>query len=1640
MKKAKKLTALLCSLAMAASLWVLPVSAEISAEPVIDVTFDSGGDAYMLSDAELVEGRDGNAIQTSEASGSYATINDVSALESLTGDFTFSVWCYPTSSNIWWSRLYDIGDSDLNYIFLASSLGNNLPRFAMKINGIEQSFDSTKPLDINEWNNVTVTRENGTSKMYINGILSGTSTAITYDPSDIPTGQNYLGNSQFDADAEFDGMIDDFKVYASALTEAEVQELAAEAYERELSIITNQHDRYYIDVNFYEGDTEVYQTSSGNALTANVNIRNYTTQSAELSVKLLNGETELDSDSLSLAMTQEETVQLSAQVPEGTQQLQVTVSDNHGVSYDAAFIDVTDSRVEFPPASPEDSDETTFGAHDPTIFRDPAGGKYWAYSSHNLVYESDDLVNWTEHDYTTTNTSGNPVITVPESAKEFIEANYGDTVVVNGTYWAPDLLYVEDDEYPYWFYLSVSCFFDNNGNGIENSGEGGGQNSVIALVKAKSPGLWDGEYQDYGVVLASKPGYNTNAIDANIYTENGINYFIWGSFWRGIHGAVLDDDGRIEGIDYTSDATILSSSANNFGSRLFATPGGHMGPEGPYTINNSDNDYTYMFTSYGWLGTNYNCRIARTGMDMSDIIGSISCHTRFTDASGNQVGTAYAQQSNVSLPWGYKMIGSYKIGDGITYYGNGHNSVLHDDDGNWYYVQHSRKVADAAAYLQVRKMLWTEDGWPVVSPVVYAGEREQAVTETMLYGTWDIVSVGTTLYDTGVTAANQQGAYRGADMPVESYDITLKPDKTFEKGTWSFDGDHTVTLSFTSDGNASENEYFSAGDEMTLFVLPGYDKDARRSVLTVTGVNRDFTAGSGTGTNTDYIANFGIKASAMAEITAPAAIETTPTVIEKSENGNPELGFDADGNMLYGGDPAATVVGDTVYLVAGHDTSTNDAYNIPEWVMYSSKDMKNWTYHGPIMSASDISWSNDDTSAWASQMVEHNGKYYLYYCTWDKTSSAKQSIGVAVADSPTGPYTDIGEPLVKGTLTSTGETSNWNDIDPTVWVETIDGVEHRYLAWGNGIYYMCELNEDMISVADTNGSGGLDEGDIKTQYIANGETAFTEAPWLYKRDGKYYTFYAAGWREAMAYAVSDDLSDNTWLYGGIIMPPTATSNTNHPSVIDFNGKTYFIYHNGMLPNGSGYRRSICIQELSFDEDGNVLPLTEMSTGLDGTPTTIIDRSGGYIAHEEFTNSYADSDYPINRPVTVSASEDALNTAWEIVPGLADPSNENYVSIQSVNKPGLYIGVINNNVVLTQDSTGAMGDILTFKTVEALDGGDGVSFESVSSSGVFLTSDNGTLTVSYGRNPEAASFTVGGEVSPTPVPTPAPTPAQVPDADNSFEGLPDTIAVLGATAGFYATDGAYLYVGPRNGGGDNETGWFTEAAGVTGDAIVLASDRWANNSRGARIGFTTPYLLSGASAELKISVNVANGKLHYNDSTADDTNAIDITQYFTTDKYNTLRITIENNKGTFTRIFYVDGEEILRDSGTAFPVFWGTLTDSNNNQTKTYFDNLSIRYNAPAVIEPLAATVSDVSRTDSSVAFTLNDAAVFGEVDAIVAQYDADGALVGVNKASVTVTDDEQIVSVDYEQAEGAVSYKLYVWYDMMSAAAAVDIE
>ena len=496
--------------------------------------------------------------------------------------------------------------------------------------------------------------------------------------------------------------------------------------------------------------------------------------------------------------------------------------------------------------------------------------------------------------------------------------------------------------------------------------------------------------------------------------------------------------------------------------------------------------------------------------------------------------------------------------------------------------------------------------------------------------------------------------------------------------------------------------------------------------------------------------------------------------VAKSRYTNPIGGYDNNGKLTYGGDPAAMVDGDTVYLYTGHDVATGDSYVIDGWICYSTKDLLNWKYEGEIMSSKDISWANVADSAWAAQTVKHNGKYYFYYCTWDKTAKAsskikagEQSIGVAVSDSPTGPFKDLGKPIVSGEVTDFGtESSEWNDIDPTVWIEKDDkGEEHRYLAWGNGNYYICELNDDMISVKDQNGDGKITGGtSTKTADVIQktSVTSYTEAPWLYRRQdangnyyGQYYLFYASGWREGMSYATTDDLLNGEWSEGKEIARPNVTSNTNHMAVIDFKGKTYFIYHNGALAGGNGYRRVANITELKFNEDGSIDEVPETTAGIAGTTTKIYTKAGaGVLAHENFLNSFDDADYPYeNVYVGAMGYSDVKDAQWVLTDGKSDKTKPAYVSIQSENKLGLYLTVNDNGkVTLNQDSTGTdeMAKRQTFRSVKALDGSeDGVSFESVYKPGQYLTIVNNALKITDGTDKAAATFVVG-ENSETPV--------------------------------------------------------------------------------------------------------------------------------------------------------------------------------------------------------------------------------------------------------------------------------------------------
>lgn len=1648
--KLKKLISTLSAISLLAGcMTAVPVFAA-NAEPVISITFDDGSGGYELNGgAALVAGRSGKALSLSGSDGCYAELTDAaSALKNISGDFAISVWVNPSSIQTW-ARVFDLGTGTDVYTFLTPSAGSH-PRFALK-NSSEQIFDSDADFVTGTWQNAVISRSGNTTTFWLDGYKTGSTTGISYKFSELDEfTQCYLGKSQW-SDPYFNGLIDDFEVYDRALSEDEIQTIAAEAYTAKRNAKIYENNCIIFDTHFYQDKKELFsyetaattpdevayhgeinQTSANvtlynansaiasdlSAITAeyntdgtlrNVSLKQFadneitaekhsftmplnggdtakvfvwykmkplpvfsadteaapvrivssiendttTVSNVKLTAYAVEGDTETalsESESISLASLESRDIAMTINVPATADKIVVKADTGDDETFDTATLYC---GISAPVAAPADSDSTTNGAHDPSIVKFPNDDTYYVYSSHHLLFTSEDLINWKKYDFTNINAA-----TMSPKSNTFINNNYKNTTM-NGTYWAPDVIYVpdRDAEHPYWMYISLSC-------GL------GGMNSVISLVKSNNPLFWadaSSDIIDAGVVFATKDNNSnkTNSIDANIYVDtDGTEYFIWGSFWGGIQAAKLRNDGFVEGLDYSSDTALLNS-CKNFGTSVFTQKRGVAGPEGGWMINHGD--YRYVFGSYAWLGSNYNTRVVRSPLSTS--FGT-DTDTQMLDANGVVMGKEYSRSSGSVKPseiTGYKLIGSYRLGDGSdkltendvnswyypresgdahVYYGPGHNSVINVGDET-FYVSHTRKDAvEGAATLQVRKALFTADGWPVVSPVTYAGEVEQKLPVEMLLGTYDLASVGVTKFAPGDSDAinenfTNHSGNRNYDLPIISSKVTLNSDGTMADGlgTWTFDGDHTITLTFAKDGDTAKDEYYKSGDVMTLYALYGYDKDEAEPVIALTG------------TDQKHITQLAKKSMAQVYRTQSATITSEAISIEKSAGGNPELGFDTDGNILYAGDPAATVIGDTVYLICGHDTAEKEEYEMPEWVLYTSKNMTDWEYKGSVMKATDISWRSNNTSAWASQMTEYNGKYYLYFCTWDKTSSGKQSIGVAVADKPEGPYSDaLGKPLVAGTFT-TPESSGWNDIDPTVLIDTVDGVEHRYLAWGNGKYYICELNEDMTSVKDIDDDGQIImHKDIKERTIKSmGGGVYTEAPWLYKRDNKYYLFYAMNWREEMAYAMTNDPFNGRYDFKQIIMPPTATSNTNHPSVIDFNGKTYFIYHNGMLPHGSGFRRSVCIDELNFDENGYVYPVTETSIGLTGTASTLKSASGMYVGHSEFTNSLADNAYPISAALTATNSENGYNTAWEIMPAKAAPSGENadnYVSLQSVNKPGLYIASTGSGVTLTQDTYGTSGNVMTFKTVKGLDGKDNsVSFESVSDENKYLTVLGTGMTLSYGTSPEDCSFVIDKA---TQKDTPAisiadiePEPEPDPDIKQDFNSLSEgrlTFLNTVATPPYKAINGIALHISSRGSGADYAQNFSIQSGGRTGNALVLNAGSYQSSSRGPRMEITTPAIPNGytARAELWVKQGKDGSELRYNDSISSETGTN--IPGLSTD-WQKLTIAITNDNDSFTRTISLGDTVVGSDFFATFPVLWGT-TENKTGQS-IYFDDLSI---------------------------------------------------------------------------------------------------
>ena len=278
--------------------------------------------------------------------------------------------------------------------------------------------------------------------------------------------------------------------------------------------------------------------------------------------------------------------------------------------------------------------------------------------------------------------------------------------------------------------------------------------------------------------------------------------------------------------------------------------------------------------------------------------------------------------------------------------------------------------------------------------------------------------------------------------------------------------------------------------------------------------------------------------------------------------------FNAHANMpvvqtRFTADPAPVVINNKVYLYTTHDEDGARGFQMFDWLLYVSDDMVNWQDYGPVASLDNFKYFDGKNGAWAEQVVEANGAYYMY------CPIHGHGIGVLMSETPYGPFFDpIGEPLV-------WQKEHWNDIDPTVLVDD-DG--QAYMYWGNPEVYSVKLGKDMISLA-----GPI----VKHPKIED----YQEGPWIWKHDGHYYLAFASTCcPEGIGYAMSDS-PEGPWEYKGHIMDHTVRTRGNHPGIIEYKGKSYVFGLNYDIMHLKTFahaeQRSVSVAEMHYNEDGTI---------------------------------------------------------------------------------------------------------------------------------------------------------------------------------------------------------------------------------------------------------------------------------------------------------------------------------------------------------------------------------------------------------------------------------------------------------------------
>lgn len=311
---------------------------------------------------------------------------------------------------------------------------------------------------------------------------------------------------------------------------------------------------------------------------------------------------------------------------------------------------------------------------------------------------------------------------------------------------------------------------------------------------------------------------------------------------------------------------------------------------------------------------------------------------------------------------------------------------------------------------------------------------------------------------------------------------------------------------------------------------------------------------------------------------------------------------------IYTADPAAHVFEGKIYIYPSHDIDAGDAFDdlgshfaMKDYHVLSMENPNSEVVdHGAVLHVNDVPWAQKQM--WDSDCTEKDGKYYIFFSAKDYDGVFR--IGVAISDSPTGPFKAEPNPI-----------KNSFSIDPSIFKDT-DGSYYMYFGgiWGGQLQrwrtgnfnggqaesptaFLPENSEPALCSKVVKLSNNLLEFasepkdlvilDESGKPLLQGDTdrRFFEASWMHKYKGKYYFSYSTGDTHYLCYAIGDS-PFGPFTYAGRILEPVVGWTTHH-SILEFNHKWFLFYHDSSLSKGVTHLRSIKVTELFYNEDGSI---------------------------------------------------------------------------------------------------------------------------------------------------------------------------------------------------------------------------------------------------------------------------------------------------------------------------------------------------------------------------------------------------------------------------------------------------------------------